>query len=294
MTTNENRAGLTVFLLLTFLLSSVFYFLIAKSGQVGGGWGAYIGCLMWCPGLGALLTCKYLKRDLSSLGWKWGKSRFQIACYLIPLTYSAVIYVFAWLSGLGGFYDAKFVQRLSDAFGLGPMRPWIYIVLYFLFTATITVIRDGSTVLGEEIGWRGFLVPALAERNSFAATAIISGLIWALWHYPIFLLANGYSGGTPRWFYLPLFTALLPAISFVWTWMRLKSGSIWPGVVLHAAHNTFIQEFFDPLTVNRPETKYVAGEFGVALLVISILMAIYFWKRRDDLIVATDRSDKLR
>jgi membrane protease YdiL (CAAX protease family) len=283
---NQKRGGLAVFLVLTLSLSSIFYFLIAKSGQVGGGWGAYIGCLMWCPGLAALLTCKYLRRDLSSLGWNWGKSRYQIACYLIPLAYGAAIYGFVWLTGLGGFYDSKFVERFSDAFGLGPIRPWMSIVLYFLFTATITVIRDSATVLGEEIGWRGFLVPELAKRNSFAATAIISGFIWALWHYPIFLLANGYSGGTPVWYYLPLFTVLLPVISFVWTWMRLKSGSLWPGVVLHAAHNTFIQEFFDPLTVDKPKTRYVAGEFGVALLVISILMAIYFWRRRNELMLA--------
>jgi membrane protease YdiL (CAAX protease family) len=76
---------------------------------------------------------------------------------------------------------------------------------------------------------------------------------------------------------------LLPAISFLWTWMRLKSGSIWPGVVLHAAHNTFLQQFFDPLTIDKSKTRYIAGEFGVGLVVISILMAFYFWKRRNEL-----------
>ena len=85
MPANEKGGGIAVFLVITLGFSSIFYFLIAKSGHVGGGWDAYIGCLMWCPGLAALLTCKYLKRDLSSLGWKWGKSRYQIACYLIPL-----------------------------------------------------------------------------------------------------------------------------------------------------------------------------------------------------------------
>ena len=65
---------------------------------------------------------------------------------------------------------------------------------------------------------------------------------------------------------------MLPVISFVWTWMRLKSGSLWPGVVFHAAHNTFIQQFFDPLTVDNSKTRYVAGEFGAALAVISVLM----------------------
>jgi len=202
-------------------------------------------------------------------------------------TYWAVIYAFVWLTRFGGFYNSHFVERVFESFGLGPMRHWVSIVLYFLFTATITLVRDCATVLGEEIGWRGFLVPELAKRHSFAATAIISGFIWAFWHYPIFLLADGYNGGTPVWYYLPLFTVLLPTISFVWTWMRLKSDSLWPGDVLHAAHNTFIQEFFDPLTVDNSKTRYVAGEFGVALLVVSILMAIYFWSRRDEVRLAT-------
>jgi len=52
--------------------------------------------------------------------------------------------------------------------------------------------------------------------------------------------------------------------------------------MLHAAHNTFIQQFFDPLTVDNSKTRWVAGEFGAAIAVISILMAVYFWRRRDE------------
>jgi hypothetical protein len=77
----------------------------------------------------------------------------------------AATYTFVWLTRLGGFYDKQFVESISKDFGLGPMRPWVSIVLYFLFTATISVIRDCATVLGEEIGWRGFLIPELAKRN---------------------------------------------------------------------------------------------------------------------------------
>ena len=75
---------------------------------------------------------------------------------------------------------------------------------------------------------------------------------------------------------------MLPFLTFVWAWLRLKSKSIWPCVFLHASHNTFIQQFFDPLTVYRNKTGYVAGEFGAALLLISITMALYFWRRRDE------------
>jgi len=58
---HEKRGGITVFLVLTLGFSSIFYFLIAKSGHVGGGWGAYIGCLMWCPGVAAA--------DCAQNGW---------------------------------------------------------------------------------------------------------------------------------------------------------------------------------------------------------------------------------
>jgi membrane protease YdiL (CAAX protease family) len=245
---------------------------------------------MWCPGLAALVTCKYLGRDLSTLGWNWGKSRYQLAGYLLPLAYGGAAYAFVWLSGFGGFYNKAFVDLVSKDFGLGPMPAWLTISLYFLFTATISVITGAATVLGEEIGWRGFLVPELAKRHGFAATAIISGLIWAFWHYPLLLLGD-YHPPTPVWFYLPLFTLLLPVISFVWTWMRLKSGSLWPCVVLHAAHNTFFQRFFDPMTVYNRRTPYVAGEFGAALGVISILMAVYFWTRRREVEAPEGRRD---
>jgi len=132
MRPNSQGRGVAVFLLFTLALSSVFYFLIARSGRVGGGWGAYIGCLMWCPGVAALLTCKYLGRDMSTLGWKWGRTRYEVACYLIPLGYGTAIYAFVWLTGLGGFYNKQFYESFSKDFGLGPMSPWANISLYFV------------------------------------------------------------------------------------------------------------------------------------------------------------------
>jgi membrane protease YdiL (CAAX protease family) len=281
MSRKNGRSAIGVYLALTLAFSSVFYFLIAKSGHSGGPFVNYVGCLMWCPGLAGLATCKYLGRDLSTLGWKWGKNQYEVMGYLVPLGYASVAYALVWLSGLGGFYNPRLVELVSKDLGLGPMPPAITIVLYFLFMATIGVIQGVPTVLGEEIGWRGFLVPELAKRHGFAATAIISGFIWAIWHYPLLLLGD-YHPNTPVWYYLPLFTLLVPVISFVWTWLRLKSGSLWPCVLLHAAHNTFIQRFFDPVTVYSRKTEYVAGEFGIALGVIAILVAAYFWTRRDE------------
>ena len=278
---SEKKAPI-VFILCTLALSSIFYFLIIKSGHIGGGGGAYAAGLMWCPGLAALLTCKCLGREIRSLGWQWGKAGYQLASYLIPLTYSVVIYLVTWLTGIGGFYRQDFVDSATRDFGLGSIPLWASLALSFFFTATVGVLNDCATTLGEEIGWRGFLVPELAATKSFTATALISGAVWALWHYPILLFAD-YNPGTPAWHYLTAITFIAPALSFVMTWMRLKSGSLWTGVVLHASHNTFIQQFFQPLTVDREWTRYVAGEFGAILFMLSICLAAYFWTRRGEI-----------
>ncbi|MGH9732299.1 MAG: CPBP family intramembrane glutamic endopeptidase, partial [Candidatus Acidiferrales bacterium] len=71
--------------------------------------------------------------------------------------------------------------------------------------------------------------------------------------------------------------------SFLFAWMRLKTGSVWTGMLLHASHNIFIQGFFDPLT--RPElaTKYLIGEFGAGLAIIAVVIAVIFDGKRGQL-----------
>jgi membrane protease YdiL (CAAX protease family) len=273
---SRKPGAVPVYVLAVFLLSAPFYALSATGG--GSAWIDYIGCLMWCPAAAAFLTCRYLGRSVAGIAWRWGDTHYEITSYLIPLCYATVIYVCAWTAGVGKFYNKPFVDLFSKEFGFGPLPAWAAIGWYFCFTATIAVIKDLATVLGEEIGWRGFLVPELAKKYSFARTALISGAVWALWHYPL-LLFGSYHPPTPIWFYLPTFTVTVITINFLWTWMRLKSGSIWPCVVLHAAHNTFIQRFFDPLTIAGRSTWYVTGEFGSALMLVSMGIAVYLWKR---------------
>src|SRR3954449_5340929 len=95
-----DRRAVQVYLLATWTVSSLFYFLIIKSAGTNAAGGAYVTGLMWCPALGALLTCKYLGRPIASLGWRWGKTRYQVMSYLIPLGYSTVGYGIAWLTGI--------------------------------------------------------------------------------------------------------------------------------------------------------------------------------------------------
>lgn len=119
---------------------------------MGGGWGAYVAGLCGLPVLLPCSAVSFSVANLRSIGWGWGKTRYEVIGYLIPLGYSIVIYGFVWLTGLGGVYNKSFVDQLTKSFGLGPIPAWASIRLYFIFTGTFTVIRDFATVIGEEIG----------------------------------------------------------------------------------------------------------------------------------------------
>ncbi len=278
MTTN--RKPLLSFLLLTFALSSIFYFLIIKAGHLNAGKGLYVLGLMWCPGLSGIITRLLFKQSTVPMGWRWGKTRYQAAAYLIPVGYATFGYMLVWLTGMGAFYNPKFIASLPGPLAAKPA--WLAMTLYVVILAMAGMVSSCFSALGEEIGWRGFLVPNLAQTNSFTRTAVISGLIWSVWHYPILIFAD-YNSGTPTWYGLSCFTVMVVSIAVIFAWFRLKSGSLWTGMFLHASHNAFIQGFFDPVTRDTGHTRYFIGEFGVVVPLVAAALAFYFWRRRSEL-----------
>jgi membrane protease YdiL (CAAX protease family) len=287
-TSSVDRRPLFLYLGLTFLFSSFFYYQIIHSGHLAAAGGWYVVGLMWSPGTAAMLTCVILRRPLRSLGWKWGKWRYQAASYLIPLGYATAVYVTVWITSLGRFNPAA-TARMATRFGLGGLPSWAMVVVALLFDGTVGVLLSCLTALGEEIGWRGFLVPELAKHTNFTRTALISGAIWSVWHYPVLLFAD-YNAGTEPWYGLPCFTVMVIGIAFVFAWMRLKSGSLWTGVLLHASHNLFIQSFFDRVTSDTGRTHYVIGEFGAGLAIAAVCCGIYFRSRRGELPSAAEKQ----
>jgi membrane protease YdiL (CAAX protease family) len=270
------------YVLITFALSSIFYYLIISFGGLTAVYGVFASGLMWCPGVAALLTQILHHESPRDLGWSRGKSRYLVWSYLIPVLYASVVYVFVWLTGLGRFSVVEFVGSFASQFGLQHAPIWITAVGYLAVTVTLGTVVSCVAALGEEIGWRGFLVPNLAKLTTYPKVAVISGVIWSIWHYPLLFFAD-YNAGTPAWYGVTCFTVMVVGLSFVFAWMRLKSGSLWTAVLLHASHNLFIQRVFNPLTGDTGLTRYVTGEFGAALAIISLVVAYIFWKKRAEL-----------
>ncbi|WP_336516459.1 CPBP family intramembrane glutamic endopeptidase [Pollutibacter soli] len=139
---------------------------------------------------------------------------------------------------------------------------------------------------GNEIGWRGFLTPELYKRFGYKKASFFTGIVWSVWHYPILIFAD-YNSGTPTWYALSCFTVMVISISFVFTWFRIKSGSLWTAMLLHASHNLFVQAFFTPITADTGNTKYYVDEFGAVLPLVTVFFAIYFYRHRKELALMT-------
>jgi len=155
----------------------------------------------------------------------------------------------------------------------------LFIFFYVLLTAINLFPQSCAFALGEEIGWRGFLVPELYKTMSFTKTAIISGTIWALWHFPIIIFSN-YKSTAPLWYNLCCFSIFIILSSFFYAWIRLKTNSVWTAVFFHASTNLFVQQIFDPLTIHTKYNPYFTGEFGIGLIIPSTILAIYAWIKK--------------
>jgi uncharacterized protein len=260
MERQPNRLGaeLATFLVLTFALSSIFYVLFAHAKTLSLGGGLYVGLLMWCPGTSALITRLVFQRNVRGEGWAWGRTRYELTGYALPIAYAACAYAAVWIFDFGGVDLGRFKT--------GAVR-----------FVTLGLAINLAFALGEELGWRGFLVPKLGERLSFTATAVVSGIIWASWHMPLIIFAD-YNGGTPTLYSIACFAVMVVGISFPMAWLRLRSGSLWPAALLHASHNLFIQGFFDIVTVDTGVTKYLLSEFGAVLALTAAITGWLFWR----------------
>ncbi|HEY2378241.1 MAG TPA: type II CAAX endopeptidase family protein [Gemmatimonadaceae bacterium] len=266
----STRASLATFLCLTFGLSAIWYTLIIQAHSLGAHGGLYVLALMWSPGTSALVTRLIFQRNLRGEGWGWNMitTRSAILAYLLPLGYATVAYGLVWATGLGGVDLSRFHYGIATFLVVGSLQS--------LMSAT-----------GEELGWRGFLVPTLAKTMSFGRLSLLSGAIWAVWHMPLIIFAD-YNGGTPAWYSVTCFALMVVALGVPFAWLRLRSGSVWPAAILHASHNLFVQAFFDRVTVDTGPTRWLTGEFGAALALAIVVTAWIFWRYRGSVMMPNE------
>ena len=150
-------------------------------------------------------------------------------------------------------------------------------VLNFIVTTAIFAV----VFLGEEIGWRGFLLFRLAELTSGRRAALLTGACQAIYHLPLLVLTTTYQSEGKRWIVVPMVMVTLTLAGVWYGWLRLWSGSIWPVTVSHSAFNNLMEGVAGVAITTSPATMaYVTTETGLATMIIMVLVADYLWTRR--------------
>lgn len=177
---------------------------------------------------------------------------FYLAAMLLPLLAVVVGGTIFYLIFSGSF-DPNLgeVRKLYAAFSLATeTNPWMALLFITLQSSIQWLFINGLLSIGEEFGWRAYLLPKLIERftggepapdsSLYAAGArkasLLIGLIWGVWHWPLFLMTLRLTPDFPLIFLLvyPVSTCWL---SVLLCWVTLRSGSVWPASIGHGFIN---------------------------------------------------------
>ncbi|HKO14831.1 MAG TPA: type II CAAX endopeptidase family protein [Gemmatimonadaceae bacterium] len=145
------------------------------------------------------------------LRWRVGLRFYAFALLLMPFTKLAVALLHRALTGAWPHF--------------GDTRPALLLAAAILGTI-------GQ--VGEEVGWRGYLLPRLTERTGLAAASLIVGVIWALWHLPLFFAAG--ADTYQQSFLLYALQVMAYSVALAWLYWR-TGGSLLLTMFMHSAFN---------------------------------------------------------
>jgi membrane protease YdiL (CAAX protease family) len=271
--TKETWKTLGIFMLLLIIFSSIAYYAILKLNPTS----LYVGALMISPALAAFITLKIRKQPISSLPWRLKEFKYLKFAYITPVLYISIAYVLIWAFGFGKLINADRILRWATELGIDKHNQIFIVITMIFLLLTVGVIKNLGSTLGEEIGWRGFLIFELRKVMSFKALAIVSGIIWAIWHFPIINLM--YGRGDDLLLHMGAFTIMILGVSVILAYYTFKSNSLWPAAIYHSIHNIYIQKICTPLTISNDKTTFWIDEYGFMIPIVTTIFAIYFWRK---------------
>jgi uncharacterized protein len=142
--------------------------------------------------------------------------------------------------------------------------------------------------LGEEIGWRGYLLPLLADRRSASAAV---GVLHGIWHLPLMIFTTSYNAAGSRWITIPVMLGVFAGAGVFYGYLRLTSASTWPVVLAHQSFNPVSEWFAGKAGPGGGATMaYAVGETGVITLVLVALLAAALLTRGSEPAAAPERT----
>jgi uncharacterized protein len=251
--------------------------------------------MMATPAIAAIIVVFLIERPASraqALGLRPIGSLRRFAAFLglalvIPIGLVLAALVTGSLLGLYRFdlVDFSGFQAQLDALGAGELPMPIGVLVAIQCAAVVAgALINTIPALGEEIGWRGWLLPKLMPLGPVPAI-LVSGVIWGAWHAPLVLLGYNYPTA-PGWLGVLAMIGMCTVVGGVFGWLRLRSGSVWPAALAHGSFNAAAGLSFLFASADFPLDTTQATILGwsgwiVPLVVVAVLVATGRFSARD-------------
>lgn len=188
---------------------------------------------------------------------------------------------------LTGF--SLFKQMLAQqSDGAGGLPANLMVALAFGMVL-VSPVLNAIPALGEEWGWRGWLLPRLLPHGQLVAI-VASGIIWGIWHAPLTLLGYNYAqlGAWAALMFVP-FCVLFGAVL---AWTRLVTDSVWPAVVGHGVLNGSSGLVILLGAAGQTPNLALVGPIGVVgMTMLAFAVAVLYGVRRTRAVGAENAQD---
>jgi len=208
---------------------------------------------MWGPGIAAFIaTLAIEKQPFKSLRLNTlGQKRFYLWAWLLP---PALVILSGLLTILfrTGQLDTEFTfmqQMIEQTATQLPVSTGVLVLIQIVQALLLGPLINVIFTMGEELGWRGFLLPRLLPLGQWKAL-LISGIIWGIWHAPA--IAQGHNYPDHPILGILLMTIFCILLGIIIGWMYLNARSPWVAALAHGSVNAwaglpylFLQPGFD-------------------------------------------------
>jgi len=193
---------------------------------------------MWGPGLAAIITTVLvMKQPFKSLRLNTlGSKRFYLWAWFLPVGLTILGGLLTLLFGIAKL-DLNFTmirEAMASAAGGNSVPAELIVAIQILLALTIAPFINVLFALGEELGWRGFLLPHLMPLGQWKAI-LISGIIWGVWHVPAVAQGLNYPGYPILGIFMMIVFCVLLGIIFSWLYLNTKSP--WVAALAHGSIN---------------------------------------------------------
>jgi uncharacterized protein len=276
-----DRKGITSFLIITFGITYAIELALILAGfritQVPAMYGQLaVAGVMWVPALATFITVKFITREgFAGTNIRFGSWRPYLISGLVVPGCFAVIYFLTWLLNLGypdwemkAFFGM--IASASRTESSSMPSPGLVLPGLFLLTVVFAPIFNAILGFGEELGWRGYLLPKLMPLGKVRAYLLL-GLVWALWHLPLILIGFTY----PEHPFLGFlaFTALLCTFGIYLNELSLRHRS---SVLAGWIHGVFNSQKLGVWGQLFPDVNPLIGGYaGICGIVVWLILGLF-------------------